>query len=166
MDLRLGDILVSRGVLSEAQKHEALVYQADRAEPFGSICERLFNIEPSEIEEAWAVQYVELTRKVDPRNEVYEDAALELITRRQAWQFRVLPIRFDEHDLMICTTAQHVRRALRFATNFLPVPVYMVIADPLPLGEAMCARYPIAGMTPSSVNDDAMDRLLDLVRSG
>ena len=165
MDLRLGDILVTRGVLTEAQKNEALDYQADRAEPFGAICERLFHIDPGAIEEAWAAQYVGLTRKVDPRIEVYQDAALELITRRQAWQFRVLPIRFDDHDLMICTTAQHVRRALRFSMNFIPVPVYVVIADPLPLGEAMCARYPIAGMTPSSVNDDAMDRLLDLVRT-
>jgi len=164
LTLRLGDILVARGILTAAQKEQALAAQENRAEPFGSICERLFGIDPDAIEEAWATQYARLTRTIDPRVEVFEPRATELISRRQAWQFRVLPIRFDDRELMMATTARHLRRALRFATQFIPVPVYLVIADADVFGQALCERYPLAGMTPQSVNDDAMDRLLELAK--
>jgi len=83
-----------------------------------------------------------------------------LISRRQAWQFRVLPLRFDGRELMLVTTRTHLCRALRFATAVMCVPVYLVLATPAALGEALCRHYPLPGMTPQSVYDDASDRLL------
>ena len=64
----------------------------------------------------------------------------------------------------MATTPQHLRRALRFVTRFIGVPVYLVIADPLLLGETLCTRYPLGGMTPCSVNDQALDHLLAMAR--
>jgi hypothetical protein len=162
---RIGDLLVQRGILKSEQVLAVLDEQKRSGQPIGVICERLFDVSPDTIEEAWASQYISITRKVDPTIETIDPAALELVSRRQAWQFRVLPIRWDGDELMVATTAAHLRRALRFATRFLGVPVYLVIAEPHTIGAAMCRHYPIAGMTPASVDDGAMDHLLAATRS-
>jgi len=160
MELRLGQVLIEQGVLSESQVQRVMRRQEDSGEPFGLLCEEMFDVPPEAIERAWATQYASLTRTVDPAREAFDSAALELITRRQAWQFRVLPMRFDGRELMMATTRSQLRRALRFATNVLGVPVYLVLADPRALGEALCRHYPMAGMSPQSVDDEAMDLVL------
>lgn len=160
MQLRLGNILVEQGVLTESQVQDVLREQQRTGEPFGLICERLCDVSPQDVEQAWATQYSAQTRTVDPLSEPVDRRALELITRRQAWQFRVLPLRFDGRELMMVTTRQHLCRALRFATAVMCVPVYLVLAPPTALGEALCRHYPLPGMTPQSINDDFMDRLV------
>jgi hypothetical protein len=160
--LRLGEVLVDSKLLTTEQVASILQRQQQTGQPFGMLAEAMFGIHPDRIEDAWAQQYASLTRRIDPATEVYEQRAAELITRRQAWQFRVLPIRFDGRELMIATTADHLRRALRFATRVLGVQTYFVIASSRDLGEALCKRYPLPGMTPGSVEDEALERLLAL----
>jgi type IV pilus assembly protein PilB len=160
MEVRLGQLLIQSGVLTQAQVEQALREQAATGEPFGLLCERLFSINPNAVEDAWATQYVSLTRRVDPLTEDVDRKALELVTRRQAWQFRVLPLRFDGNELMLATTRQHLRRALRFANNVIAVPVYLVLAEPKALGEALCRHYPLPGMTAGAIDDDGLDYLL------
>ena len=162
MELRLGQLLIEQGVLNAEQVETILDYQLHSGEPFGLLCERIFNVDPDLIESAWATQYASLTRTIDPAYEVFEERALELITRRQAWQFRVLPIRFDENELMIATTQQHLRRALRFATNVIGIPVYFVIAEPLSLGEALCKYYKLPGMKPELIAQSTRHELFGL----
>jgi hypothetical protein len=72
----------------------------------------------------------------------------------------VLPIRFDDRELMLATTRRHLRRALRFANNVLGVPVYLVLADALYLGEAIQRHYPMPGLSPRSIDDEALDQVL------
>jgi hypothetical protein len=159
-EVRLGQILVASGVLNEGQVEEILAVQERTGDPFGLIAERLCGVDPGTIEDAWAAQYARLTRTVDPHTEAYDDEAGRLITRRQAWQFRILPLRVEGREVIIATTQQHLRRALRFATNVIGVPIFFVMADAHALGEALCRRYPLPGMTPRSVDDDTIDRLL------
>jgi type IV pilus assembly protein PilB len=151
MELRLGQILVQEGVLTEHQLSEALAEQAQTGEPLGLICERCFSVPPQQVEQAWATQYVGLTREIDPEVEFFEQSALDLVTRRQAWQFHILPIRFDSRELMIATTREDLPRALRFATNVIGVPVYFVITDAHRLGVALSRHYPLPGMDTDSV---------------
>jgi hypothetical protein len=160
--IRLGEVLIESGVLSPEQVEKVLSRQRETGEPFGVISEQLCGVEPAAIEEAWATQYARITRRIDPAIEVFDAKAADLVTRRQAWQFRVLPIRFDDGELMMATTRRHLRRALRFATNVVGLPVYLVLAEPLPLGEALCRRYPLPGMTPDCIEDDALERLLHI----
>lgn len=160
MEVRIGQILIEHGMLSAAQSDAILREQQRTGEPFGLLCERLFNVDPESVENAWAAQYASVARTIDPMHEAVDERAMELITRRQAWQFRVLPLRFDGREVMMATTQQHLRRALRFATSVIGVPVYLVLASPLLLGEALCRYYPLPGMTPQSINDDAMDMVL------
>ena len=159
---RIGEILVRRGVLTQQQVDQLLDYQQQTGRPLGWLAERHFGVAPAAIEEAWAEQYAGFARTIDPEFEVYADEAAQLVTRRQAWQFCFLPIRFDEGQLLVATTQQHLRRALRFATNVIGVPVFFVLAEPLALGQALCKRYPLPGLTPQSVeDDDALNALLD-----
>ena len=159
---RIGEVLVRRGMLTQEQVDQLLDHQQQTGRPLGWLAERHFGVDPAAIEEAWAEQYAGLARTVDPEFEVYLDEAAELVTRRQAWQFCVLPIRFDEDQLLVATTQRHLRRALRFATNVIGVPVFLVLAEPLALGQALCKRYPLPGLTPESVeDDDALNGLLD-----
>jgi hypothetical protein len=78
--------------------------------------------------------------------------ALSLIDRRQAWQFRLLPLRFEAGEVMLCTTQDHLVRALKFAGWRIRASCYFVLSDPLALGEAMMKHYPMAGMGPGVVN--------------
>ena len=158
MEHRLGAILIERGVLTASQVKGALDYQENTGEPLGLICERLYEVTPEEIEAAWAAQYATLARTIDPSVEVFEARALELVTRRQAWQFRILPLRFEPRELMVATTQDHLPKALRFATGVLGMPVFFVLAESEALGQALCRHYPLPGMTPDAVDDDLLER--------
>ncbi len=162
MELRIGRILIDQGVLTEEQVEIILKRQQEQNKPFGWLCEQLFNIPSEAVELAWAAQYARLTRTIDPSIEVFDEGARSLITRRQAWQFCILPIRFDGAELMMATTQAHLRRALRFASSVIPVPLYFVMAAPNALGEALCARYPLPGMTPECVGDQSLESLLTM----
>ncbi len=162
---RIGELLVRSGVLTQQQVQLLLEYQQKTSRPLGWLAERHFGIDPTVIEEAWAQQYAGFTRAIDPEFEIYADDAAQLVTRRQAWQFCVLPIRFDDGELLVATTQHHLRRALGFATNVIGVPVFFVLAEPLALGRALCKRYPLPGLTPESVEDDeALNNLLELAK--
>ena len=147
MELRLGTILVDQGILAEDQVKAVLNVQHRTGQPFGLICEQMYDIAPQAIEAAWAHQYAQRTSAVDPRLLVPDPAATEAISRRQAWQFSVLPIKWDGRELMMATTPGDLCRALRFATNVLGIPAYFVMCEPAQLQEAMQMHYPLPGTT-------------------
>lgn len=156
-EVRLGQLLVEADVLTQDEVRQIVAEQERTGEPFGLLAERLFGVDPARIEEAWAIQYAGLTRTVNPEVEVFDDESARLVTRRQAWQFRILPLRFEGRELLIATTQSHLRRALRFATNVIGIPVFFVMSDPIALGRSLCERYPLPGMTPESIDDDMID---------
>ncbi len=146
MSLRLGDVLVQQGVLSGAQRDQILAEQALGGRPFGVLAERMFGVSPGAVERAWAEQYASLAGEIDPRVERTETYALSLINRRQAWQFAVMPVRFEGEELLICTTKEHLPRALKFAGWRLGHRCHFVVCQPGPLAEALARHYPLAGM--------------------
>jgi hypothetical protein len=152
MTLRLGDLLVRRGILTESQRDSVLESQKLTGRPFGELAERLFGIDQSSVEAAWAEQYAMIARRVDPRTEKIDPEVLRLIDRRQAWQFRMLPMRLDADEVMICTTQEHLVRALKFAGWKIQAACYFVLAEPQALGEALVRNFPMGGMTPAMVH--------------
>ncbi len=164
VEVRLGQLLVEAGVLTDRQVEDVLQTQQRTGQPFGVLAERQFNVDPEAIEDAWAQQYAGLTRTIDPECEIFDEQAMSLVTRRQAWQFKVLPIRFDGCELLIATTQRHLRRALRFATNVIGVPVFFVMADSNALGAALCRHYPLPGLEPESIDEDDPAGLIQMAR--
>jgi hypothetical protein len=151
MNLRLGDLLVRRGVMTETQRDSVLDCQKLTGRPFGELAERLFGIDEESVEQAWAEQYAMIARRVDPRCERVDPEVLTLVDRRQAWQFRLLPLRLDADEVMVCTTQEHLVRALKFAGWKIQAPCFFVLSDSQALGEALMQHYPMGGMSPEVV---------------
>lgn len=151
MTLRIGDILVSSGTLTEQQRDQVLEEQVLQGRPFGQLAEHLFGIDPRAVEHAWASQYAEALGTTDPLREAIDPIALEAISPRQAWQFRLLPMRREMTasgaELIVCTTERGLPRALRFVSTHLDEPTSLVVAEPGALGKALERHYPIAGFT-------------------
>jgi len=145
--IRLGEIMMEMDLLDEQQIEQILTEQRDRGGTFGEIAERLFDIHPEDVEFAWASQFRELTGICDIRDVDVSEDAVQCITRRQAWQFSVLPISKKNGELLIATTVENLARALRFVTRTVDSPCSFVITEPVWLGEALQEHYPMAGLT-------------------
>lgn len=151
MSIRLGEVMVRRGLLTNDQVEAVLREQMRTRRPFGLIAEQLFNIDGRMIEQAWAEQYAEITGVFDLDANPPHTEAIACVSRRQAWQFTVLPVRFEGHELVMATTRENLPRALRFATRVLERPCYLVLVDPNTLGEALDFHYQMPGMSPESI---------------
>ncbi len=149
--LKLGDLLVRQGVLSARERDAVLLAQRERGRPFGALAEEMFGVTPEAVEAAWAEQYASLAVVVDPREAVIDPGVLAFIERRQAWQFRVLPLEQTDSGLTVCTTQQHLPRALKFTGWRLGHLCQFVLADARALGEALVRHYPMGGMGPDVV---------------
>jgi hypothetical protein len=152
--LHLGDLLVRDGVLTIEQRDRALHAQRARGGPFGVIVEEMFGVSPCAVEKAWSEQYASLARVVDPRRVAIDPQVLSLVDRRQAWQFRILPLALRGDGLLACTTQSSLVRALRFAGWRLGHSCQVVLAEPTHLGEALAEHYPLAGMSPESILEE------------
>ncbi len=143
---RLGELLVAQGLLREHEVDEVLARQAQIGRPFGVLCEEMFGIDPEFIEGAWVDQYRALAASFDADFACASPAALALISARQAWQFRIFPLRIEHGTLTAATTPGHLARASRFASGVLGIPALFVIVDTHELAEALQTHYPIDGM--------------------
>lgn len=83
---------------------------------------------------------------------------LGVVTRRQAWQFRIVPVSWDDGSLVLLTTRDHLARALRFATRSIPFPVYFLLVEPPVFAEVLNANYEMPGMD-AAVDFGTIDRL-------
>lgn len=151
MPVRLGDVLVRQGVITEQERDAILQDQKRAGRPFGVIAETLFNVSPDAIEKAWASQYADLAAAVAPQELVPEPEVLGLVDKRQAWQFRVVPLRMDGSEVVFCTCQETLARALRFVGWRVGLPCYFVLTDPKSLGGLLETHYPLAGMRAEEV---------------
>ena len=149
--MRIGELLVRQGAMTEEQVDQVLVEQAKSTLPFGAICEQLFGVSPEIVESCWVEQYTALTGSLIPDFNNCDPTVLNTVTSRQAWQFRVVPLRWEDGALVLATTSDHLQRALRFATQVMPVPVFFVLTNTAELGDALSRHYPIPGLTSTSI---------------
>ena len=89
--IKIGEILIEQGVLNEQQVFEILQAQKDQRMPFGVLAERMFDVTLHSIESAWVEQYHRFTGTIDLAHEKFDNEALRVLNRRQAWQFELLP---------------------------------------------------------------------------
>lgn len=143
MALRLGDFLVGAGVITPEQRDRVLEAQARSSRPFGVLAEELFGIDPRDVERAWAAQYVSWTGLHDLEHERFDDHALALVERRQAWQFRVVPVRMDRSEAVVACGEAGLARAARFVAWRIATPCQFLIVPEAQLDAALERRYPI-----------------------
>lgn len=157
----IGRMLVERGIINEQQLLRVLEVQKRTHRPLGEICEDLLDVRAKDVERAWAEQYASTTRWLDPTTEPIDPSARDLVTRRQAWQFRVLPLGYDGAELMVATTQESLVRAMNFATRQLPVTCYFVLCTKEQLGEALMRHFPMEGMCTEALSEDSATPLVE-----
>ncbi|MFP4145532.1 MAG: hypothetical protein ACOCTI_08580 [Phycisphaeraceae bacterium] len=157
--LRIGEILVAQGVLDEQQVFEILQAQKRLQLPFGVLAERMFDVTLETIENAWVEQYHRFTGTIDLDEEPFDDQALRVINRRQAWQFQVLPIRIEKTgELTMAASACRLPRAVTFAAANIDRVVYFRIAESDQLRRFLQKYYPMP-----EISQDIIDRAKRMV---
>lgn len=143
-DIRIGQILVEQGVLSDQQVFEIVEAQRRYALPFGVLAERMFDVTIQSIERAWVEQYLRFTGPIDLAQQHIDADALRQISRRQAWQFEILPLRMESTgELLMAASQARFARAVAFATKRLKHVVYFRIAESVQLREFLMRHYPM-----------------------
>lgn len=142
--LRIGEILIERGVLSEQQVREILDAQQQRGIPFGVLAEKMFDVTIDSVEDAWIEQYHRFTGTLDLADQRIDDRALQLISRRQAWQFEMLPLRFEPTgELLMAASKSRLARAVTFVARRLEPVVYFRVAEREQLRDFLRVHYPM-----------------------
>lgn len=146
MTICLGELLVQSGCLTNEQRNRILEVQRANHRPFGVLAEELFGISPHDVEHAWAAQYASIAPRFDPRLHAIDPDILGLIERRQAWQFRLIPVRKEGDETVFVTSVEDLARALRFTGWRIEGPCTFLICDRDSLQIGLGMHYPIDGM--------------------
>ncbi len=140
--VRIGELLVKQGVLTEEQVEHIVAEQKRLGRPFGDLAEKLFHVSAEAVERAWIDQYLSFGTEINLDQQEMDLRVLRILNRRQAWQFRVLPLRHDGDELVAATSREHLKRAVNFAWRRIGDPVYFLIAKRPQLEEFLMEHYP------------------------
>jgi hypothetical protein len=142
LSLRLGDLFVVRGLLTYDHVQVLLQYQQESHRPLGELAEAYFGLSPRDVEAAWAQQYVAHGHGVDLDREVFDPALADKVSRREAWQFELLPLYRGDGCLVLATTQDRLPRAAAFAWAHFGEPVLLLVAEPAVFRAHLIQRYP------------------------
>ncbi|MFK7789200.1 MAG: hypothetical protein AB8C95_06890 [Phycisphaeraceae bacterium] len=160
--IRIGEILVEQGVLTEQQVFEIIQAQKKLHLPFGVLAERMFEVTLESIENAWIEQYHRFTGTIDLSEQNFDERALRMINRRQAWQFECVPINFEPGgELLMAASRRRLARAVTFATNRLDKVVYFRVAESEQIQEFLKEHYPMP-----EISGDLLAKARDVKQAG
>ncbi len=104
--MRLGELLVNRGMITEDQLKIALMEQRNQGIPLGKMLVRLGFATESVIKEA--LSEVQETEIIDLERITPDFEALALLPREQAQKFRVLPVAWDGERRLLTIAISNV----------------------------------------------------------
>ncbi|MDB5302094.1 MAG: hypothetical protein JWO87_3757 [Phycisphaerales bacterium] len=140
--IQIGQLLVEQGVLTEAQVQHILKVQKISHRPFGDLAERLYGINPRAVEDAWVQQYLRTVGVVDLEEQNIDTECLRVLSRRQAWQFHLLPMHRSE-ELHVATSKENLVRSVNFSARRIDEPVHVLVAERKQLREFLMKHYPV-----------------------
>lgn len=143
---RIGEILRDHGQLTDEQIAFILDQQQHNHYPFGELAQRHCGVTTTAVERAWTQQYLGYGTLVDLAKEKINPAVMKAFTRRQAWQFRLLPLRCEDGRMVVVTTAHRLPRAAAFAWRRLSGPVFFLVADADQVDQFLQRFYPWPAM--------------------
>ena len=155
--IRIGEILVEQGVMTSQQVFEVVQAQKKLKLPFGVLAERMFEVTLESIENAWVEQYHRFTGTIKLDEQKFDEEALRMLSSRQAWQFEMLPVGFeDTGELLVAASRRRMARAVTFATNRLSRVVFFRVAESEQLREFLQKHYPMP-----EVSQELLDKARD-----
>ena len=157
-DARIGGILIQHGEMTRGQVAAVLEAQCHDGCPFGELARRMFSVGRTAIERAWTCQYLRFGTQVDLRAQRIDTRVLAVLSRRQAWQMRmvplyreVLPLAQRGRHLVVATTEARLPRAVTFAWRRLGEPVHIVVAPAGQIEHYLHKHYPWPAMRRAEV---------------
>lgn len=145
MSIRLGELLVVQGIITPEQRDQILEHQKSSHRPFGVIAEERFGVAPGAIEQAWTVQYAMIATRINPSEHEIPAQVLELVTKRQAWQFGFIPFEVQEDEITLVAARETLARSLRFVNWRLNGLCTFAICDLNTLRRGLETHYPFPG---------------------
>ncbi|NOG55697.1 MAG: hypothetical protein HND57_15460 [Planctomycetes bacterium] len=140
---RMGELLVEYGEITLAQLDQILAEQRQRYRPFGTIAADLCHVHETAIWRAWAHQYAQCCPRVRLSNEVVDESVLHYIHPQQAWEYRMLPLREHDGDLIVVTSQRRLPLSLHYIDRFMNHSVVVWLADsPSELEKHLKQHYP------------------------
>lgn len=139
--IRMGELLKARGLLDDSQIEQILSRQQESGHPFGAVAAEMFGVQEAELWRAWAMQMIECCPKVHPGQLKVDPIAVDFVTSREAWAYRMLPFELNDEELMICTTKERLPNAMAFAQIKATVPVVFFLCEKDELEVAICRYY-------------------------
>ena len=141
--LKIGEILIQQGIMTGEQVEHVLKVQRTIGRPFGDLAERLYGIDPNVVQDAWVEQYADLVGRVELQTVQVDAECQSLISRRQAWQFHLVPLFRDGEHLHVATTSESLVRAVNFATRTFGEPVFFRLTDRKQVNAFLMQHYPV-----------------------
>lgn len=142
----IGTILVEQGVLTSAQVARALAAQQERETPLGRVAEVLFGIKRSNVIDALAEQVAMRAPEASLATEQFDPQCLRMISAKDAWDRLLLPIRWEDGELLCATTVETLPSAIELLQQKLDCPYHFVIAEMRPLEEFIASLYAYEGV--------------------
>jgi hypothetical protein len=140
-DNRMGAVLVSRGVMTQDQVDQVMAEQNRHHRPFGQIANDLFGIDERDLWRAWAVQITDFCPFVDLACEPRIADALKVMDSRTAWHYRILPLRFEEDELVCATSPERLPDALAYLNTETDLIVRFVLTEAVQLEHFIMRDY-------------------------
>ncbi len=107
----------------------------------------MFGVAPQAVEDAWTQQYLSYNTQIEHLDDQRVDpAVLDVLSRRQAWQLMMMPLRREDGQLILATTRQRLTRAINFTWRRLNEPVLILIAPQDQLESCLQDHYPWPAM--------------------
>lgn len=146
---RIGDRLVSMGIISEAQLNVALQEKKVTGKLLGEVLVDLGFIDDKTLTTFLAESSgFEI---FDPKHTILDGEALTLIEKSIAMKYHVLPVSIDEYEAIVAMSDPYDVVAMDTLRRYLPkgVAIKPIVTTPSILSEAIDAAYGYA----SSIND-------------
>lgn len=140
---RMGELLVEYGEITAAQLDQILAEQRRHYRPFGTIAADFCHVHETAIWRAWAHQYAQCCPRVRLTNETIDESVLHYIHPQQAWEYRMLPLREHDGDLIVVTSQRRLPLALHYIDRFMNHSVVVWLAEsPSELERYLKQSYP------------------------
>ena len=142
----IGNILIEQGVLTLKQVATAMQAQAESEAPLGRIAEQLFDVQRTVIIEALAEQVVMRAPDASLATEQFDPQCLRMISAKEAWDNLILPIRWENGELLCATTVETLPGSIELLQQKLDCPFHFAIAEMRPLEEFIASLYAYEGV--------------------
>jgi glycosyltransferase XagB len=147
VDSSIGEILVERGVITAAQRDDALTVQARTGSTLGSILVSIGAIHPRDLyvalADAWGAEYIDASR-IDPNAELLAGLDVDYLIKR-GW----VPVSRDDEGTVVVATAQR-------PTPSLQDEMEVTLGQPVRI--AMTSHWSVSKAIQLGYRDEVVDR--------